>query len=84
MLRRKTLSALHHSKRTVCAAGCAISLLAGPGTEPNSASRQGEDKAVLPITLDEVYTDQEDRGRLDRASRERLYACLKRWLPLRG
>jgi len=38
-------------------------------------------KVVLPITLDEVDIDQKDRGRLDRASRERVYACLKRWLP---
>jgi hypothetical protein len=38
-------------------------------------------KVVLPITLDEIDMDQKDRGRLDRGSRERVHACLKRWLP---
>jgi hypothetical protein len=37
-------------------------------------------KVVLPITLDEVDTDQKDRGRLNRDSREQVHARLKRWL----
>jgi hypothetical protein len=51
------------------------------GEPPPFADGVVSTKVVLPIALDEIDTDQKDRGRLKRESRVQVYNCLNRWLP---